>query len=109
MKMGIGSEGNDITQIDKHVWLLCSMATTCVELLLSCHATIVLQGEVLKDSKRSEPRPGRRVAAERRRIARSVIREFYATHQFAHLPSAVQVALKEICPVRDSHPTRDGE
>ncbi len=52
-------------------------------------------------------RPGRKIAAERRRIARAVLREFYKSPEFEKLPGTIQLAMKEICPVRDSHPSKE--
>ena len=46
-------------------------------------------------------RPGRKLGAERRRIARSVLREFYADVQFQELPRKVQLAILELCPECD--------
>ncbi len=44
------------------------------------------------------PRPGRKIAAEKRRVAREILWEFYGSEQFSELPRKVQLALSLICP-----------
>lgn len=46
-------------------------------------------------------RPGRRLGAERRCIARKILRRFYATDDFAYLPSEVRLAMLELCPEQE--------
>jgi hypothetical protein len=65
------------------------------------------RGNLLDNYEESKSRPGRRIAAEKRRIARRILREFYKTPEFEKLPGAIQLAMKEVCPVRDSHPVKD--
>lgn len=49
-------------------------------------------------------RPGRKEGAERRRIARAYLREFYRTEEFQSLPRKYRLAILELCPEKDSHP-----
>ncbi|MPM13404.1 hypothetical protein SDC9_59761 [bioreactor metagenome] len=42
-------------------------------------------------------RNGRMVGAERRRIARQTLREFYKTSDFEELPSKVRLSMLELC------------
>lgn len=46
-------------------------------------------------------RPGRKLGAERRRIAREILRRFYNSDDFAYLPSDVRLAMLELCPEQD--------
>ncbi len=46
-------------------------------------------------------RPGRKLGAERRRIAREILQRFYATDEFAYLPSEVRLAMLELCPEQE--------
>ena len=55
--------------------------------------------------KRSE-RPGRKIGAERRRIARMIIRSFYESEQFSALDRMVQLAILELCPLQEETSTR---
>ncbi len=47
-------------------------------------------------------RPGRKLAAEKRRIAKEVLHEFYASPQFLELPRRIQLALLTICIPKNS-------
>lgn len=44
------------------------------------------------------PRPGRKIAAEKRRVARGILQEFYGSEQFCGLPRKVQLAMLLVCP-----------
>lgn len=55
------------------------------------------------DERKVVRRPGRKLGAERRRIAREILRRFYNTDEFAFLPSEVRLAILELCPELDSH------
>jgi hypothetical protein len=46
----------------------------------------------------ASPRPGRKIAAEKRRIAREILREFYGSEQFCGLPRKIQLAIFLVCP-----------
>ena len=46
-------------------------------------------------------RPGRKVGAERRRVARETLRQFYGFKAFHDLPGSVRVAMLELCPRED--------
>jgi len=50
--------------------------------------------------KRTE-RPGRKIGAERRRIARMILRDFYESEQFSMLNRMVQLAMLELCPAQE--------
>lgn len=43
-------------------------------------------------------RPGRKIAAEKRRIARSTLIAFARSDDYAALPRKVQVAIEALCP-----------
>lgn len=43
------------------------------------------------------PRPGRLIAAERRRVAKETLRKFYTTKAFEELPSKVRLSMLELC------------
>jgi len=43
-------------------------------------------------------RPGRKLAAEKRRVARGILQEFYDSEQFSGLPRKVQLAMFLVCP-----------
>ncbi|MFA6688128.1 MAG: hypothetical protein ACOX6K_07500 [Sphaerochaetaceae bacterium] len=47
-------------------------------------------------------RPGRKLGAERRRVARDILRRFYHTDEFYLLPTAVRLAILELCPEQDN-------
>jgi hypothetical protein len=49
-------------------------------------------------------RPGRKEAAERRRVAREYLREFYESEEFLQVPQKYRLAMLELCPTKDSHP-----
>jgi ABC-type thiamine transport system ATPase subunit len=51
-------------------------------------------------------RPGSLAGKERRRVARSLLREFYETEAFFQLNPKYRVAIMELCPVKDSHTER---
>lgn len=42
-------------------------------------------------------RPGRKLGAEKRRVARQILRDFYASEQFELLPRQVQLAMLQLC------------
>ena len=46
-------------------------------------------------------RPGRKIGAERRRVARETLRQFYGCKAFHDLPGNVRVAMLELCPRED--------
>lgn len=46
-------------------------------------------------------RPGRKIGAERRRVARMILRDFYESEQFSNLNRLVQLAMLELCPVQE--------
>lgn len=46
-------------------------------------------------------RPGRKIGAERRRVARETLRNFYGFKAFHDLPGNVRVAMLELCPRED--------
>ena len=48
-------------------------------------------------------RNGRMLAAERRRIARQILREFYQTEAFEELPSRVRLSMLELCSKEPSY------
>jgi hypothetical protein len=48
-------------------------------------------------------RPGRKLGAEKRRVARSYLREFYETEAFLQVPQKYRLAILELCPIKDSH------
>ncbi len=54
-------------------------------------------------------RPGRKVGAEKRRIAKETLRNFYTTDDFLNLPSGVKLAMLTLCPKTDTHPYREEE
>jgi hypothetical protein len=47
-------------------------------------------------------RPGRKIGAERRRVARETLRQFYGLKAFHDLPGNVRVAMLELCPREDN-------
>lgn len=47
---------------------------------------------------RRRERPGRKLGAEKRRIAREELQRFYHTDAFMQLPRKVQLALTVLCP-----------
>jgi hypothetical protein len=51
-------------------------------------------------------RPGRKLGAEKRRVARSYLREFYETEAFLQVPQKYRLAILELCPIKDSHTMR---
>ncbi|AEV30100.1 hypothetical protein SpiGrapes_2325 [Sphaerochaeta pleomorpha str. Grapes] len=50
-------------------------------------------------------RPGRKLGAEKRRLARTYLREFYETESFLQIPQKYRLAILELCPVKESHTT----
>ncbi|HAP57718.1 MAG: hypothetical protein VB088_07185 [Sphaerochaeta sp.] len=57
--------------------------------------------------KRNE-RPGRKIGAERRRVARMILRDFYESEQFSNLNRMVQLAMLELCPVQEKACDQEG-
>jgi len=57
-------------------------------------------GSMNTQEKRSE-RPGRKIGAERRRVARMILRDFYESEQFSALNRTVQLAMLELCPIQE--------
>lgn len=53
-----------------------------------------------RQEKKSE-RPGRKIGAERRRVARMILRDFYESEQFSALNRMVQLAMLELCPIQE--------
>jgi hypothetical protein len=51
-------------------------------------------------------RPGRKLGAEKRRLARLYLREFYETESFKQQPQKYRLAMLELCPVKESHRTQ---
>ncbi len=49
-------------------------------------------------SGKSNTRPGRKIAAEKRRVAREVLVNFCLTDEFFNLPGYVKAALRTLCP-----------
>lgn len=43
-------------------------------------------------------RPGRKLGAEKRRLAREQLRDFYGSEVFGQLPTRVRLALFTLCP-----------
>lgn len=50
-------------------------------------------------------RPGRKLGAEKRRLARIYLREFYETESFMQIPQKYRLAILELCPLKESHTT----
>lgn len=59
--------------------------------------------EIHMEERKVIHRPGRKLGAERRRVAREILRRFYDTDTFAFLPSEVRLAMLELCPEEDIH------
>lgn len=43
-------------------------------------------------------RPGRKIAAEKRKLARSIIAQFSCTEEFYNLPGNIKASLRALCP-----------
>ncbi|NLK04792.1 MAG: hypothetical protein GX315_00350 [Spirochaetales bacterium] len=56
----------------------------------------------MQEEKLRQVRPGRKLGAEKRRIAREILREFYASEEFSRLGRKVQLAMQELCPAEES-------
>ncbi len=46
-------------------------------------------------------RPGRKLGAEKRRVAKQILSEFSKTDEFTNLPRPVQLAIQELSQYRD--------
>jgi hypothetical protein len=57
----------------------------------------------METNERERTRPGRKLGAEKRRVARSYLREFYETEAFLQVPQKYRLAILELCPIKDSH------
>ncbi len=55
----------------------------------------------MQAEKQKQVRPGRKLGAEKRRIAREILREFYESEEFSKLCRRVQLAMQELCPAEE--------
>ena len=60
----------------------------------------------MENPRQEKTRPGRKLGAEKRRLARSYLREFYESESFQQLPQKYRLAILELCPVKESHRTQ---
>lgn len=62
----------------------------------------LIQEVTMQEERQRQVRPGRKLGAEKRRIAREILREFYASEEFSHLARRVQLAMQELCPAEET-------
>lgn len=81
----------------------CTGGISCFPPVVGIRGTLSLIQEVtMQEEKLRQVRPGRKLGAEKRRIAREILREFYASEEFSRLGRKVQLAMQELCPAEES-------
>jgi len=81
----------------------CSGGFSCFPPVVGIRGALSPIQEVnMQEERQRQARPGRKLGAEKRRVARQILREFYASEEFSRLGRRVQLAMQELCPAEES-------